>query len=71
MLGCIEIMEEINAENNIMLCKMGCTLPVTTAFSSDQKILKILVWKWLGDEQQKLLKVKKNLVMNRDKKDTE
>lgn len=46
--------------------KQGCILPVTLAFSSDQKILKILVWKWLGDEQQKLLKAKKNLVMKRD-----
>lgn len=51
--------------------KQGYILPVTMAFSSDQKILKRLVWKWLGDEQQKLLKAKKNLFMNRDKKDTE
>lgn len=47
--------------------KQGCILPVTAVSSSDQKILKRLVWKWLGDEQQKLLKAKKNMFMNRNR----
>lgn len=61
MLGCIEIMEETNAENNTMLCKTGMHPPCDLGIQLWSKNLEDISVEMAGRWTAKIIKGKEKL----------